>query len=263
MKVYVLNDNRNSLGFESEHGFSVLIEKGEKKVLFDCGESDVFLRNAKSLLLNMDKIDAVVLSHGDYDHANGLKYLKLKNKVCAYAHPKIFDYRISKRRLVYAGINQTQEEIEKNYSLILSDKPKEICNDIFFLGEIERQNEKEVNLPMTDKNGNDFLHLDDTGLAVKTEKGLVIITGCAHSGICNTVRHACKVTGENKVYAVMGGFHLKDEDEKLDYTINFLNDAKVQKVYLAHCTSDKCIDEFRKRLKAETFVFGSGKIFEI
>lgn len=263
MKVYVLNDNRNSLGFESEHGFSVLIENCSKRVLFDCGESDVFLRNAKSLCLDMEKIDAVVLSHGDYDHANGLKYLKLKNKVCVYAHPKIFDYRVSKRRLVYAGINQTKEQIEKNFSLRLTDKLTKVFDDIFFLGEIERQNKGEVNLPMTDKDGNDFLHLDDSGVAVKTEKGLVVISGCAHSGICNTIRHACKTLNESKVYAVMGGFHLKDDKEKLDYTINFLNDLKVQKVYLAHCTSDKCVDEFKKRLKAETYVFASGKVFEI
>jgi 7,8-dihydropterin-6-yl-methyl-4-(beta-D-ribofuranosyl)aminobenzene 5'-phosphate synthase len=112
------------------------------------------------------------------------------------------------------------------------------------------------------EDGSDFLHLDDTGLAIKTEKGLVIISGCAHSGICNTICHAVKVTGEKRVHAVLGGFHLKDVDEKLNYTIDFLNETKVENVILAHCTSERCILEFEKRLTAQTQVFGAGKVFE-
>lgn len=263
MKIYVLNDNRNSLGFESEHGFSILIEKEEKRILFDCGQSDLYLKNARRLFLDMNYIDDIVLSHGDYDHANGLKYLKLKNKACVYSHPFLFDYRISKRRGVYAGINQTKNEIEKKYQLNLSDKPIEICKGVFFLGEIKRENPNEINLPMLCKNKQDFLHLDDTGIAIKTDNGLVVISGCAHSGICNTIRHACNLLKEQRVFAVMGGFHLKDVNEKIDYVINYLNDVGVSRVYLAHCTSDKCIEEFKKRLKAETFVCASGKMFEI
>ena len=262
MKIYALNDNRKIEGFESEHGFSILIEKEDFSLLFDCGETDLFMRNARALSLDLTKINAVVLSHGDYDHANGLKFLKLDNKISVYAHPSIFDNRISKRRKVYAGINQTKGEIEENFNLVLSKKPIKIYEDIYFLGEIERQNEREINLPMTKEDGSDFLHLDDTGLAVKTEKGLVIISGCAHSGICNTISHAVFVTGEKRVHAVLGGFHLKDIDEKLDYTIDFLNETKVEKVILAHCTSERCILEFEKRLTAKTQVFGAGKVFE-
>ncbi len=262
MKIYGLNDNRKIEGFESEHGFSILIEKGNFSLLFDSGETDVFIRNAKTLSLDLQKLDGVVLSHGDYDHANGLKFLKPQDKISVYAHPSIFDYRISKRRNVYAGINQAKGEIEENFNLVLSKEPLEIYKDIFFLGEIERQNQSEINLPMTNKDGSDFLHLDDVGLAVKTEKGLVIISGCAHSGICNTIRHAIKVTGEKRVRAVLGGFHLKDIDEKLNYTINFLNELSVEKVILAHCTSERCILEFEKRLTAKTLVFGAGKVFD-
>ena len=262
MKIYALNDNRKINGFESEHGFSILIEKGNFRLLFDAGETDLFMRNAKRLSLDLTKTNAIVLSHGDYDHANGLKFLKLKDKISVYAHPSIFDYRISKRRSVYAGINQTKGEIEENFNLVLSKEPIEIYKDIFFLGEIERQNKGEINLPMIKEDGSDFLHLDDTGLAIKTEKGLVIISGCAHSGICNTIAHAVFVTGEKRVHAVLGGFHLKDVDEKLNYTIDFLNKTKVENVILAHCTSERCILEFEKRLTAKTQVFGAGKVFE-
>ena len=95
MKIYALNDNRKIDGFESEHGFSILIEKGNFRLLFDAGETDLFMRNAKALSLDLTKTNAIVLSHGDYDHANGLKFLKLKDKISVYAHPSIFDYRIS------------------------------------------------------------------------------------------------------------------------------------------------------------------------
>ncbi len=258
MKIFVLNDNRKNAEFESEHGFSLLIKVNGKSILFDSGETNVFINNAKLLSIDLNEITDIVLSHGDYDHANGLKHLQLKNKVCLYAHPSIFDVRISKRRGVYAGINQTKENLQEKYNLILAKNSTKIDNEIFFLGEIERLNALEINLPMLDENGKDFLHIDDSGLAIKTEKGLVIISGCAHSGICNTINHAIKVCDDNRIYAVIGGFHLKDQNEKLEYTINFLNDIKCENTYLAHCTSDKCIAEFKKRLNGVTHVVKAG-----
>ena len=246
MKISVLVDNKFNKPFVGEHGLSLFVESDNFKFLFDSGESDLFIKNAKSLNIDLNSIDFIALSHGDYDHANGLKYLKTLNTPL-YAHPDILSHRISKRRGVYAGINQTESQLKEKFNLNLTKQPKKIVDDVWFLGEINKaQNLPIGGLPMTDINGNEYLHLDDSGVAIKTKKGLVVIAGCAHSGICNIIEHAKKITNENKVYAVIGGFHLKVVDEKSKKVIDYLKAQNIDKLFLAHCTSDEVCACFEK-----------------
>ena len=92
VKIYVLNDNRCSNNkFENEHGMSLYIECDNKKVLFDAGQTDIFIKNAQKFNINLNDVDAIVLSHGDYDHGNGLKYLNIKAKLICHPDYVLMD----------------------------------------------------------------------------------------------------------------------------------------------------------------------------
>jgi 7,8-dihydropterin-6-yl-methyl-4-(beta-D-ribofuranosyl)aminobenzene 5'-phosphate synthase len=243
VKITALSDNRTSnYEFECEHGLSLLIEVENKKILMDTGQSQIYKNNAIKLGINLNDVDYIVLSHGDYDHGNGLKYFD--KKVELICHPYFSCYRISKRTGKFDGLNQTREELNKRFLLKESKDPYSITENIIFLGQIERKNSNEINLPMIDEKGNDYEHLDDSGLAIKTEKGLVIISGCAHSGICNTVEYAKKITGENNILAVVGGFHLKEVNENTIKTMEYMKNNDVKNIFLAHCTSDVVCNAF-------------------
>lgn len=253
VRIVVLNDNRcDSNNFESEHGISLFIECDGKRILFDSGQTDIFIKNARKLDIDLNKIDDIILSHGDYDHGNGLKYLSAKAKLIC--HPDFVLTRISKRTGNNNGLNQTRDELKQKFDLIETKEPFYISENIIFLGEIERKNdfEKGKNLPAYDENQNTYEHLDDSGLVIKTEEGLIVISGCAHSGICNTIEYAKKITGDNRILAAVGGFHLKDIDQQTLKTIEYMKNNSVKNIYLAHCTSDVVCQEFIKQLPERT-----------
>lgn len=262
-KIVVLNDNRcDNDDFKCEHGISLYIEYNGSKVLFDAGQTDIFIENAKKLNIDLGKIDAIALSHGDYDHGNGLKYLDVHTDLIC--HPDFMLTRISRRTGNDNGLNQTREEIQTRFNLIETKKPYNISDEIIFLGEIERTNDFEngKNLPATDGDGNIYQHLDDSGMVIKTEDGIVVISGCSHSGICNTVEYAKKVAKDDRVLAVMGGFHLKEIDECTLKTIEYMKKNNVQGIYLAHCTSDLVCQEFEKQIPDRTHIIKTGMTYQ-
>ena len=259
VRIVVLNDNRcNNNEYEFEHGISLFIECYGKKVLFDSGQTEIFINNAKKLNIDLKKLDAIVLSHGDFDHGNGLKYLNTKTDLIC--HPDFMLTRISRRTGNNNGLNQTREELARRFNLIESREPYNINDKIIFLGQIERNNdfEKGQNLAAFDENGEVYQHLDDSGFAIKTEKGLIVISACSHSGICNTVEYAKKITNTDKILAVMGGFHLKEVNECTLKTIEYMKQTNVQKVYLAHCTSDVVCEEFLRQMPEKTEIIKTG-----
>ena len=264
LKIIVLNDNRNECtSLQCEHGLSLYIQTDKTKILFDAGQTDVFIKNAEKLGVDLKDLDSVVLSHGDYDHGNGLKFLNLQNKLNLFAHKDIFKDRISKRTSNYGGLNQSKEALKSKFNLNLSAKPMLVADNVIFLGQIEKINNFETGgLPMVDKNGKDYPHLDDSGIVIKTSKGLVIVSGCSHSGICNTVEYAKKLTGENEILAVVGGFHLKELDKKTEMTIKYFKENNIKNVLLAHCTADKVCSFMKEELPGVAKVVSVGKIYD-
>ena len=253
VKIFILNDDRCSSGeFSHIHGFSAWVDVDGYKFLFDAGQEDCFMKNAARLGLDLDRIQCVVLSHGDYDHGNGLKFLNLKRRVPLFCHPDFELYRKSKRTGNFDGLNQTQEELSQKYDIKLCKEWFEISKGIYFLGQIERNTNFETgNLPMTDETGKDYPHFDDSGVAIIAKDGLIVIAGCSHSGICNIVSHAQKVTGVEKVLAVIGGFHLKKVNEQTEKTMEFFERTKVKHLVLGHCTSDEVCDYFKEKLSGK------------
>jgi len=246
LKIHVLNDNAPKINFASEHGLSYLIE-ADKKILFDFGQSDIFLKNAKLLNIDLENIDTCVLSHGHYDHGNGLKYLENKKLI---THPHSFQKKYRKKDNSYIGLSFSKKIAEEKFKLTLSKKPLKISNEITFLGEIPRLNNFEAKTTSFKlENGKDDFVFDDSAIVVNTKKGLVIVTGCSHSGICNIIEHAKLISKTNIVYGAIGGFHLKFNDLKTDRTIEYFKKNNIKKIYPTHCTALPALAQFYDKFK--------------
>jgi 7,8-dihydropterin-6-yl-methyl-4-(beta-D-ribofuranosyl)aminobenzene 5'-phosphate synthase len=246
MKLTVLTENVAGKNCLAEYGLSYLIE-ADKRILFDVGSSNVFLENANRLGISLNTIDWVVLSHGHWDHGNGLKYFQEKPLL---THPAAFQKRFRKKDKGYIGLAFSKDELLVDYSITLSKTPYNISPEIIYLGEIPRKNnfESKDTLFITEDGKDDFVP-DDSALVVRTSKGLVVVTGCAHAGICNTVEYACEVAGTNVVQAVFGGFHLRNDAAVTQKTIQYLKQKGVLHVYPTHCTSFPALVRFSQEFK--------------
>lgn len=245
MIVRVLTENVAGAGFLAEHGLSYLIEHDGKKILFDTGHTDVYLKNAYSLGINIqDDVDVIVLSHGHWDHGDGLRFIKNKTLI---AHPKVFSKRFRRSNNSNIGIQLTEDELKENFQLTLSEKPIKITENIIFLGEIPRLNDFEAQTtPFVYENGNPDFVPDDSALAIIENEKLTVIAGCSHAGICNIINYAIKVTGIQKVKTVMGGFHLKQNNQQTQQTIAYLKNLNIEHVYPSHCTELPALVAFYK-----------------
>jgi len=237
MKITLLCENTTGEeGLEAclaEWGFSAFIQINGINVLFDTGATDVYWRNAKNLKINLEDTHFVVLSHFHWDHTGGLRYHNFKTKKKMVIHPQIMDKLPA----------DESKAIKKGFEIISSVKPLEFSKDIYYLGQIPRENNFEEGGFKNDK------MLDDSAIAIKTPKGVVVITGCSHSGICNICEYAKKITGQ-KLYAVIGGFHLFENDQKaIEGTIKYFKAEKPKHLYPMHCVDFPTLSKFHSNFK--------------
>jgi 7,8-dihydropterin-6-yl-methyl-4-(beta-D-ribofuranosyl)aminobenzene 5'-phosphate synthase len=244
MIISILTDNNPGAHTPAEHGLSYLIEYDQKRLLFDTGQSDMFIKNAEAMNINMANIDMIVLSHGHFDHGNGLQYLSGFSLLC---HPGCFVKRYGKSDNSYIGLRNSKEELAEKYSLHTSTEPYEITKQIFFLGEIPRITDFEsVTTSFILENGFPDYVMDDSALAIILPDGLFVVTGCGHAGVVNTLEHTKRVTGVNKICCIMGGFHLKENNNQTKETIRYLKKNRVKNVYPSHCTDIPALSAFHK-----------------
>lgn len=247
MRVSVLSDNHAGTFTWAEHGLSYLIESDEKKILFDTGQSDLFLKNARIMNINMESIDMIILSHGHFDHGNGLSYLSGRNLLC---HPGCFVKRYRKTDNKYIGLINTRDELSSIFNLITSAGPYKISDKMYFLGEIPRLTdfESQITSFVFEDGTPDFVK-DDSALAIVLPEGLFVITGCGHAGIVNTLEHARKITGINKISGIMGGFHLKEVDRQLKETTRYFKKNKIKHILPSHCTGLPALSTFYENFR--------------
>lgn len=240
--------------FLGEPGVSYLIQDAGRKILFDVGYSDVFIKNAQKMNIHFRDLDYLVISHGHLDHTWGLTSLikyyteaaieKIDGtKPIVIAHPYSFLAKKIKG-LKQIGSIISQEELKKHFKIKLSKEPLWLTERLVFLGEIERKNDFEAKNPIgkvvkDDFEEDDYL-IDDSAMAYRSAKGLVIITGCSHSGICNIVEYAKKICRDDRIIDIVGGFHLLNPEKKqLEGTLKYLEKIKPREVHACHCTDLK------------------------
>jgi len=248
MKLTVLTENCAGGKLLAEHGISYLIEMDGEKILFDAGYSDVFIKNARTMGINLQsEVKKVVLSHGHWDHGDGLRFLDGKS---LWVHPAAFMKRFRKRDFSPVGLSVSKAELEKKFRITESTEPLQITEDLFFLGEIPRENDFEAQTTsFTDHQKNEDFVPDDSALAAIVNKELIVITGCSHSGICNITEHARRVTGISKVGGVLGGFHLKYQDEQTRKTLACLKKLQTDRIFPSHCTELPALAVFYNEFK--------------
>ncbi len=258
LKIYVLVDNTAGRDTCAEHGLSYIVEY-DKKILFDAGQSDLFIKNANYLEVNIDDIETIVLSHGHFDHGNGLHYLNHKNLIC---HPDYNLERYSGKMRKPVGITQV-DELKSKFKIKNSKDPYWISERMVFLGEIPRKLGFEKRKSgFYFKNGEVDNVWDDSAIAVKMKQGIFLISGCAHAGICNTIEYAKKITGESRVFGVIGGFHLKIADKYTYQTLEYFKQNKVKVVMPSHCTELPVLSLFYNEFKGEQVKAGTLYTFD-
>ena len=235
-------------GFYAEHGLSMLIEiisEGKiTKILMDAGQSTfAFLNNVQQLKIDLTDIDAIVISHGHYDHTGALldALNKIPKRIPIIGHPNMFDKKYSKHvRLRYIGVPFSKDDLQHTGNLILTKSPVKVALSACTTGEINRTSISSLSNKLVVKKNETFVKdnlLDDQALVVNTKKGLVIISGCAHSGIINTIFHAQKLTNQENVFGVIGGFHLVESDpDTIKAVLKILNTLNPTVIAPCHCT---------------------------
>ncbi len=258
MKLKVLVDNNTYIDeyYYGEPAVSYYIEDEDIKILFDVGYSNIFLKNSTALGVDLKDINTIAISHGHDDHTGGLKYYfeqNYKNNISILAHPDAFKEKTVENLKICSPI--LEEELKEKCNLILSKEPKRVSKHIIFLGQIPRTNDFENTKPIgkqvVGKTLVDDYVMDDTALVYKSEKGIYIITGCSHSGICNIVEYAKKVCKDNRVLGIIGGFHLFEVNSQVSKTIDYLKQNNVKELYPCHCTSFAVKAEIHKFLQVK------------
>lgn len=258
-KVKILVDNHAAPGLLEEHGFAVWIEADGKHILFDTGAGKALRTNTEKTPVDIAHADILVLSHGHVDHTGAVDYVLERNpEIQVYAHLEIFRERyslyegkppkeismLSEERLVVANLRDSQ--------LHWVRKPISITPSVWLSGPIPRKH------PLEDVGGRFYLDSngetpddipDDLSLWIETPKGLLVVCGCCHSGLINTLNHARSVSGVATIWGVVGGFHLKHASkERLAATVEGLREINPEFLVPCHCTGSEAVDYLKQNL---------------
>ncbi|HQA07599.1 MAG TPA: MBL fold metallo-hydrolase [Syntrophomonadaceae bacterium] len=273
VSITILVENTTPVpGLMGEFGFSTLIEVNGKRILFDTGSGEALEPNAKALGVDLASVDALVISHGHFDHTGGVLQLlpKLKKPVI-YAHSGIFTRHLvpdGSNRTQYIGVPFSEDDlIRLGAQFVAVDDFFPLSDQVYLTGTIPRLTDYEDpgGLFIKEVKGviaPDYIE-DDMALVITHPEGLIIVSGCAHAGIINTINYAMQRIGENKVLAFIGGTHLKGADEiRLQKTIAELKKINPQKLIVCHCTGFTASSRLSWELPAITTKGETGMIFQ-
>ena len=264
LQLTVLIDNTVYMpSLRAEHGLSILAEADGTQVLLDTGQTAQVIQNARLLGVELADVAHVALSHGHMDHTGGLECVLAKTRKAAlYAHPAAFEEKFKKLHDAsyrYIGCPLQLDDVKARCDEVkFSTEPQQLPAAFGLTGEVPRVHEWE-------KSDNGFATgsgqtksvdklLDDQSLFWDGPGGPVVVAGCAHSGIINTLERVAELTGKKQIHAVLGGFHLKAaSDERIDLTIDALKRFGVERLGLGHCTGFKAMQRMAQALGDKCF----------
>ncbi|AKN30939.1 hydrolase [Clostridium carboxidivorans P7] len=286
MKITTLIENTEdeSKNLKYEHGLSMFIQMDNCNILFDTGKSGDFIENAEKLDVDIKTTDVLVLSHAHYDHCGGVKRLlenyDIKPKLIISEHffEKSNKYHYSDGKLKidfsngvgykYIGINFDEQYIKSKKVPInfVKDDLLKINDNAFVISNFNRHYSFEkinenMKIKINDKYEIDNFE-DEIALCLKTEKGLIVILGCAHPGFLNMINTITEKTGE-KVIGIIGGTHLIEaDDERIEKSIKYLNSLDINILGLSHCTGEKAVKMFNEECKG-SFINRTGTVLDL
>ncbi len=271
MKITVLIENSAiDSSFKTEHGISFWIETETGKVIFDAGQSEKVKFNIEKLKIPVESANALVISHGHYDHTGAVKYILSTNpNIKIYLHPQALEpkYGCKFGFSRYIGISEENKSaiLEKKENIIYTESPTKIIDRIYVTGPIPRIIDFEQVDKLLYKDRRCKEHdevIDDQAIYIETDKGIVVLLGCAHSGPVNTVEYIRKLKAQ-KIYAVIGGTHLMSADKtRIEKTIEYFESIDIKIFAPCHCTGASAIDIIKSSLPEKFSQCATGMTFE-
>lgn len=268
-RITILVENStHQPGLQAEHGWSVWIEWGEQSFLFDTGQSELWLKNARLLNVPLPRLKGVILSHGHYDHTGGLAALgSLAPESPIYVHADAFasKYSVAPNTAPrYIGLPQPSRDWlqQEGQRVKRVEAPLELAPRLWLSGPIPRQTAYEdVGGPfyLDPKGEKPDPLVDDMALGLMTREGLVVLLGCAHAGVVNTLAHFHALLGRPPIHAVLGGMHLLQASvARLQATMEALEQYNVQRLGAGHCTGFAAAVALSVRFPGRCFVPHAG-----
>ena len=285
LRLATLSENTaKSLWLMGEWGWSILVEAEDERILFDTGLRLSATHNAEMMGIDLTTIDRIALSHGHVDHTGGLRDIlermgsevgrsnfldRHERIVDIICHPDAWGQKFIRYEgetdYGFRGIPFRKEELESRQGarFIESREPFWLTEDIAWSGEVPMTNDFEqvASICFLKQEDGSFIPdplTDDAALYIKTNLGLVVILGCAHRGMINTIHHAREVTGMERVHMVVGGTHLvKASQSQLDSTVRELRRMNVEKVGVSHCTGQVSAAKLSAALGEEVFFYNN------
>lgn len=253
LRCLVDNNSLDIASFQAEHGVAFAIQTPTGQILFDTGQSgNVLLHNAAQMGLDLRQTDALALSHAHYDHTGGLGsfFQYSRPNTPLYAHPDLFRERfaIKDEQPRSIGLGMTHNDLAQHAILHLSTEPVEILHHVWTTGEITERAEFEG------RSSHHYIqekqrwlpdpYRDDIALVLQVQSGLVVICGCCHAGLLNTLPHVRRIFNQ-EIVAIVGGAHLASVDANtLEHAITVLRATSkmgAPDLYLNHCTGERAL----------------------
>ncbi|MFJ8102124.1 MBL fold metallo-hydrolase [Lysinibacillus sp. NPDC096212] len=267
----ILENSKSDKNLTAKHGLSLYIETEQMNIIFDLGPDHSYIKNAQALGIDLNKANAVIISHGHSDHIGGLRYLDEVNKHAPiYLSSNALESHWLKIGPYYhnVGAKVTIENFDNRMKFV--DDDIEITKGIHIIS-LDPTNEYTKNLYKGDKKKlDDFNH--EIVLVIESENGLVLFSGCSHHGIVNITKTITKKFPNKNINAIIGGFHLiglpivntlgKPKEEVISIG-NTLNEMKIDCIYSCHCTGEKGFSILKTVLKEKLQSFKTGEIIEL
>ena len=274
MRITILVNNETiRTDLQAEHGLAVWVDTGAHRVLFDTGASQALVNNARLLGIDLARADAVALSHGHYDHTGGLvDILGLAPHARLYLHPDAILARYSvhpSRPPKAVGMPEAARHAVEAHTgpVIWVDGPTPVCPGVALTGPVLRST------PYEDTGGPFFLDsdarlrdllIDDQSVWLDTPKGAVVLLGCAHSGVVNTLQAVKRSSPSVKIRAVLGGMHLGNADvSRLYRTAAYLQAQGLGLVGPCHCTGAAAAQYLTRALPGKVVPLQAGDTLDL